>query len=251
MGSKFNENEWAIIELNYSHPRIGKMQEAEILVMAKALLYRICQSTGWNFPNDERAVKILVNEFRLYLKESCLDLNHEEVAYAIRKYGVDLQDWGRNVNLSLINQAVHAYRQARYVIGNLVKQYQKDVNKPQESLEMQKVADWSEAWEEVKEAAKNGYLKSKIVPVPVYDWLVNKGELVLSVEEKKELMQQVKEQFLTDCLQDARKKDEQRDFYNAIRDKDFSQKKYPEYFIRLANLAKVEAVKQLAKAEAI
>ena len=167
----------------------------------------------------------------------------------MRKYGVTVENWGKVINLNLIHKPINSYLNARAELSELESRVIDEVQQlpPPEKYE----ADWSEAWEEIKQAAKNSGLASKIIPVPVYDWLEKKGILVLDVEEKKGLIEQAKENFRQACLNDNRFKNENRAMYNILRVGNLNAKDSPIEWGRIVNDAKVLAVKQLAMAESI
>lgn len=85
------------------------MSDAEILANTAICLKRIHIITGWNLPDDNEYVKILIDELYLKLKESFAMLNFPEITAAFRKNGIGIKDWGKNMNLDLICTVLAGY----------------------------------------------------------------------------------------------------------------------------------------------
>lgn len=101
-----------VIALKYKSRQIGVMNEHELEKWGMALLMKIHVITGWDVPANE-LLNILVDQFQKKLVESYPDVNPDEVEYAFRTYGIHIKDWGKKMNLSLINEVMTPYLKSR------------------------------------------------------------------------------------------------------------------------------------------
>lgn len=102
------DEEQKIIRLKYAALPIRRMSEWEIKKWAGALLLKINVITGWIIPEEE-IMNILVDQFEKKLTEDYDMLNPEEIEYAFRKSGTMIKDWGKEMNLNLIDQVLAPY----------------------------------------------------------------------------------------------------------------------------------------------
>lgn len=105
--------------IKYQCRPFREMAVHEIGNHSLALLIRIHAITGWNIPEHEDYLNPLVSEFTKLLMESYKDLNPEEIAYAVRNYGLEVKDWGKNMNLSLIDKPISEYRRVRKCLSDM------------------------------------------------------------------------------------------------------------------------------------
>jgi hypothetical protein len=89
------------------------MNHVETGTWAKALLLKIHVITGWVIPGNE-LLNILVDQFEKKLKEDYGHFNVEEIEYAFRKHGTAVKDWGKQMNLSLIDEVLIPYLHIRH-----------------------------------------------------------------------------------------------------------------------------------------
>ena len=94
--------------MKYSGKQIGRMNESEINTWAKSLLLKIHVITGWVIPASELQV-ILIDQFQKKLVESYPEINVNEIEYAFRNSGTTVKDWGKAMNLSLIDEVLIPY----------------------------------------------------------------------------------------------------------------------------------------------
>ncbi|MFB6456535.1 hypothetical protein ACE38W_14775 [Chitinophaga sp. Hz27] len=157
------------------------------------MLIRIYSATGWRIPEDNSLMTSLVIEFGHFLIEQCGDLNPEEIALAFRTYALEIKDWGKSMNLSLILQPINRYRSARHdasVREERLKTASKDAMYA--ALPVGET-DWSDEWERVKDAARNGQIRSVRIITPLYDWLNRKGMITFSPAEKRDIMEECRQ----------------------------------------------------------
>jgi len=100
--------------MKYAATRICDMTDAEILTNVAEVLLRIHVITGWPLPDDEKYMKVLVEEFMLKLKESFSLLNFVEIVFAFRKNGIGIKDWGKNMNLDLVCNVLGVHSEERF-----------------------------------------------------------------------------------------------------------------------------------------
>jgi len=227
---------------------------------AKGLLFRLHTITGWKLPDDEYFLNTLVSEFTQYLVEKCGDLNPEEITHAFRNYSLELKDWGKNMNLALIDEPLREYRIRRRELSELEERLSNQQEDAKSGELPPAQCDWSEEWMRIKEKAKNGQIRNAVILTPVYDWLVREGILSLSNEEKWELIKLCKDQYLAQVKSqlnemtgsaesmsaEANQLREAVDNMNGT-----SWKKDVDIMARLITLSKLQAVRELAMTESI
>lgn len=84
------------------------MNDSELSVWPKALLLKIHVITGWVIPTTD-LLNILIDQFQKKLVEDYGNLNTEEIEYAFRRSGTIIKDWGKEMNLNLIDQVLIPY----------------------------------------------------------------------------------------------------------------------------------------------
>jgi hypothetical protein len=147
-----------------------------------------------------------------------------------------------NFSCEYFGRIMTAYRQwAKNEIKYMPKEKEKDMEA--ESKEV----DWSNYWNDILQAAMDGKIDTKIIPAPIYDYLVDNGILNLTVDQKKKLFERVKYVY---CVQLGdriiAKKNSPSDIQELAIIKD--NRHIPdELRLRLQVLAKVEAVREQAK----
>lgn len=241
-----------ILAVKYQAARISNLPAEDVPKHAKGLLFRIHTITGWKLPDDDLFLNTLVSEFSKYLVESCLDLNPEEISFAVRNYGIGIQDWGKSMNLSLINEPIEKYRIARSEISKLEEIRKNAIPAIQNSPENEKPADWSEEWNQVKESAKNGQIENAFIPIAIYYWLNRNKILELTAEDKWELFSQARTVTiakLQNLISEGTASRLDVDFCRKLSDPNWQQD--DRLKTRIANEAKVLAVKQLAMLESL
>lgn len=100
--------EGMVLKLKYQSKQIGQMTEAEVSLWGKSLLLKIHVITGWVIPATE-LMTILVDQFQKKLIESYPNMNPEEIEYCFRNGGTTVKDWGKAMNLALIDEVLIPY----------------------------------------------------------------------------------------------------------------------------------------------
>lgn len=100
-----------MIELKYKAPQIGKLNNVES--WGKALMVKVHIITGWALPEKDM-MHIFIDQFTKKLLEEYSQLNVEEIEYAFRSMGTTVKDWGKSMNLSLIDEVLKPYVMQRF-----------------------------------------------------------------------------------------------------------------------------------------
>lgn len=92
------------------------MSWAEVSAWGKSLLLKIHVITGWVIP-DAELLTILIDQFQKKMVESYPNTNPEEIEFAFRNNGTTVKDWGKAMNLALIDEVMIPYLQERHRIS--------------------------------------------------------------------------------------------------------------------------------------
>lgn len=79
---------------------------------AAALLIKINVITGWVI--DQLLMAVLADQFEKKLIENYSDMNPDEIEFAFRRDGTVIKDWGKPMNLALIDEVLIPYRNTRH-----------------------------------------------------------------------------------------------------------------------------------------
>lgn len=105
-----------MIELKYKSPQIRSLSLVDLLLQGKAMLLKIHVITGWSIPGDE-LMGILVDQFVKHLSEKYINLNIDEIEYAFRQHGTTTKDWGKSMNLNLVDTVLIPYTNNRFLLS--------------------------------------------------------------------------------------------------------------------------------------
>lgn len=106
-----------MIDLKYQSRRFGVLAPHEQRLWAKSLLIKIHVITGWTVPTGE-ILTVLIDQFQKKLLEDYPDMNVDEIEFAFRQNGTVVKDWGKAMNLALIDQVLIPYRAERMRLSN-------------------------------------------------------------------------------------------------------------------------------------
>lgn len=106
-----------IREVKYASPVLCKLDASKLGKEVKAAIIKISIITGWTYPDDKLYQSILEDQFKKKLLEEYPDLNFKEMEYAFRYYGTRVKDWGKSINLSLIDEVLSAYKNDRFEVS--------------------------------------------------------------------------------------------------------------------------------------
>lgn len=111
-------DEKLIIERKYVSKKFRELDETEKLFAVKNLLLKIAVITGWPLPNAELK-NILINNFFKKISEEYFDLNIDEMEYAFRSKGTVIEDWGKEINLNLLDKVLRPYLENRFELSKI------------------------------------------------------------------------------------------------------------------------------------
>jgi len=154
------------------------MTSAEFDMSVNSLLLKIHVITGWAIPSNE-IMLLFIDQFKKKAIESYPLVNTDEVEFAFRKFGIGVKDWGKSMNLSLIDEVMQPYLEMRFEISKF--EESKKIPELPAIMEVsydEKIKECDE-WEQKKD------IKLSLIPLYLYDYFVLIGRIQLSVEEKK------------------------------------------------------------------
>lgn len=158
------------------------MSPPELTVWSKAAILKIHVITGWMVPANE-LLNVLIDQFQKKMIEGYPTINPDELEYAFRTYGTTVKDWGKQMNLSLVDEVLIPYMAARQTVSQIEEQAKPLlIEGPKEELSDVTMRDWMEDVRKRKMAVE-------FMPVMIYEWLEKKGELVKTTAEKHEYLQ--------------------------------------------------------------
>jgi len=159
------------------------MQWHELDNWAQALLVKINAITGWTIPDE--TTDILVDQFRKKIAESYANCNPDEIEYAFRNYGTGVKDWGKQMNLSLIDEVMIPYLGRRLELSRLEEEKSKPIHQIEnkEDMSMEAMQMW---FEEIKEKVKSGNILLEFISPMLYEWMDSNGNINKTREEKFE-----------------------------------------------------------------
>ncbi len=163
------------------------MSLSERTKWAIGLLAKISVITGWSVPENE-ALNILADQFEKKLFESFQNVNPDEVEYAFRNRSNEVKDWGKNLNLSLVDDVMIPYLEKRKIISQIeeqqkVKQIEATVK---EDLSEKAMMEW---WKDVEKRVCVSHYRMEFMPVPLYEWMDKQGGINKTAKEKKGYIQ--------------------------------------------------------------
>lgn len=171
--------EGKVLKMKYAGKRFGVMTDDERIFSAQTLLLKIYAITGWTLPVNEM-MDIFVDQFEKKLSEQFAFTNTTEFEYAFRTRSLDIKDWGKVMNLSLIDEVMIPYLDSR-----------KEISKIEESkshhmqIEEKKELSMNEWDEWIKDAKTYPF---EIIPTSIYDFLEKQGVINLTKDKKHQLM---------------------------------------------------------------
>lgn len=106
-----------MVSLKYAAKPIGDMSEQELSIWSKTLLVKIHVITGWSIPASPEYLSVLKDQVTKHLVESYPQLNPEEIEYAFRQHGTSIEDWGKPLNLNLLDKVLSPYMSNRFYVS--------------------------------------------------------------------------------------------------------------------------------------
>lgn len=196
---KLTPEESKVLEVKYSGKTFGVMNEEERWFAAQTLLLKISAITGWTIPISEM-MDILIDQFQKKLQEGYRYTTIAEIEYAFRNRGSDVKDWGKAINLSLMDEVILPYLSERAELSRIEEHLK---TKPMIE-EKKQLTD--EEWEEWLIDIKNYPLE--LIPVSCYDYLLRKEKINPTTKEKKDYMNKAIPIYAVSISENLRKWDE-------------------------------------------
>lgn len=168
-----------MIELKYAAKQFGKMTEEELELSAYELLLKIHTVRGWTVPVSD-LMDILVKQFSLKMTEKYANVNAEEMMYAFRNTELETKDWGKALNLSLIDEVMLPYLEQRFDLSRVEENL---LNKPPmienvQPMTKEEKAEWIMEWKQ------NPNINFELIPLIFYDFMDEDDLLRLTKEQK-------------------------------------------------------------------
>src|SRR5574339_316517 len=102
--------ELEMLRVKYDGKRIMALGPGAVELGAEILLADSGIITGWTVPDHALYKKKLLTEIVAWLQDMADDFTFAEIKYALRKYCGEVKDYGKPVNLSLLNNIIKMYR---------------------------------------------------------------------------------------------------------------------------------------------
>ena len=190
---KLPEAERALIVRKYSAPCFANLTEELIEITAGAILLKLHVITGWALPEDKHLRDELNRQLGLKLKESYQTVNINEVEYAFRN-NTRVQDWGKKMNLSLIDEVMIPYLSNRAEASEA----ERIASQPKELPKIE-ISD-----EDVIETAQSIYLATKnyhYIAPGAYDRLIAR-DMVMLAGDKESIRNEAKNAIMVKLKDD-------------------------------------------------
>lgn len=169
-----------IIKLKYAAKQFCKMTDDERSLSAYELLLKIHVIAGWSIPASQ-LMDILVTQLEKKLNEKYANVNSEEFEYAFRNRDLNTKDWGKSLNLTLIDEVMIPYLEQRYDLSVAEESLNRPI--PIEDKRELTAEEWQEWLLDMK-----GY-KLDMIPVAAYDYLVRENKINPTVKEKNDCIE--------------------------------------------------------------
>lgn len=171
-----------IFDLKYSAPAFSAMTLLALLKGVRIMFYKVHVVTGWHIPDDPNHMQVLEDQFCKKLLEDYRTLNFQEIEFAFRHYGGDIQEWGKSFNLSLFSQVVACYQARRNQVSLLEDRAEPLLLEEKKDLSPQ---EWIEWIEETKKEFLYGGRPVNMLPSVLYDYLDKIGTIHLDDVTKR------------------------------------------------------------------
>lgn len=166
--------------LKYQAKPFGLLTDTELQQTVSVLILKIYVITGWAVPQKELK-NILIDQLTKKMKEGYSNMNEAEVEFAFRN-NLTVKDWGKSINLVLIDEVLSGYLDKR-----------EDVSRAEERYRLAPPPDVKEVElsdEDFIEANRAVYKLTKsygLISAKCYDILVKQEKINLAREQKEEI----------------------------------------------------------------
>lgn len=158
------------------------MDFEEVELWGDALLLKIHAITGWVLP-EKTILTVFQDQFRKKLAESYSHCNPDEIEYAFRNEGTAIKDWGKQMNLSLIDEVMIPYLSRRFELSRLEEHKSKPIAQIEnkEDMSTEAMSLW---FDDISEKVRTGNIIVEFIPISIYDWMDANGNIPLTKEQK-------------------------------------------------------------------
>lgn len=163
-----------VLQIKYAAKPFSQLSELEQDAHSLGLLLKINVVTGWPVPDSNETQNILAEQLKLYLIENWPLYNVEEIMYAMRSYATVIENWGKNMNLSLIGKAMTDYENERADISKLEESKSRE---PQSTNLIEMKADWKPLYEIYYQDYLKGKFNIRVMPWEIYNAAVECGNM--------------------------------------------------------------------------
>lgn len=174
-----------ILDVKYKSIQFAEMDKEEIDLWADALLLKIHAITGWTIP-EKTILFVFTDQLKKKICESYSRCNPDEIEYAFRNFGTMVKDWGKSMNLSLIDEVMIPYLQKRFEISKLEEQKKPKMIQQKKELTEAEMQEW---WNTTVLDVKANILTAGMLPVDLYTWKQKRGEIKASIEVRDAYLQ--------------------------------------------------------------
>lgn len=122
------DKELSIINASLTGQKIRDLPEQEIGATSMRLLFSISVITGWEIPNNDAYQETLTRQLYLKIKESYGSCTEEEILYAMRNYSQGVEEYGKPINLKLIDDVMVKYISEKQQLANYLERKRQDEN---------------------------------------------------------------------------------------------------------------------------
>lgn len=172
------------------------MNETERELSAYQLLIKIHAIRGWTIPASE-LMDILVSEFQKKLSESYANVNEEEMMYAFRNCEMDIKDWGKALNLSLIDEVMMPYLENRLELSKIEERLKQPVMLAEKThLTDEDKAEWLMDWKVMPD------INIELIPLIFYEFLDEKKLIPLTGKQKFAYTERAAQEMKTKLFED-------------------------------------------------
>lgn len=180
--TQVNRDEKDILSLKYKSIPFGLMTLNDRVNWATALLSKIHVITGWVIPDDP-LMDVIVDQFEKKLNESYPLVNPDEVEYAFRSQGTVIKDWGKQMNLALIDEVMIPYMDRRLQVSRKEEQQKSKLMLPEKTEDISDEG-MDKFWDATEELVSQGGYPVELIPPMLYDWMDKNGNILIDKNEK-------------------------------------------------------------------
>ena len=164
------------------------MIDVERLKWAAGLLVRISRITGWVLPKEDDQIDIVVDLFQKKLILSYPTFNPDEVEYAFLTQGTTVKDWGKEMNIALIDEVMIPFSERRYEASKIEEQQK---TKPKMIEQTEDISDegMDKFWDTTELLVQKGNYPVELIPPGLYEWMDKNGNILVEKEQKMEYIE--------------------------------------------------------------